>query len=311
MKIKRYLPLIGVIIFVYILFKINIREILREISNADSKFLLIAFFFTFVFLTTQTLKWFVIARAQKTKIPFTEAFKINLISYFYGFITPSSLGVIVRAEYLKEYNNGNLGKGIGNFTLDKIFDLCSLVFFAGVFSFIFSKIIAINYLFYLIIIFIILISSLVVFSDKDRSKKILRIFYKKLIPEKTKRKLKQGFHSFYDRMPKKRNFILFFFFNVLNWLSFYTIFYFLGLSLEINTSYFYFLAILPITTLIGHIPITINGLGTREAVMIWLFGLIGVESAKVFSMSIIGILIVGIIPSVIGSFLIFRNRKNI
>jgi uncharacterized protein (TIRG00374 family) len=310
MKIKKYLPFIGIIIFVYILFKLDIRKIFGEIGNANPDFIIVAFIFTFIYLTTQTLKWFVIARAQKTEVPFTDAFRINLISFFYGFITPSSLGVLIRAEYLKKYNNGNFGKGAGNFTLDKILDLCSLIFLGGIFSLVFSKTLSGNYLFYLLIIFIVLVTSLIVFNDKERTKKILRIFYRKLVPEKVKEKLKDGFHSFYDGMPKKRNFVVFFFFNVLNWIAFYTIFYFLGLSLGINISYFYFLAIMPIATLVGHIPITINGLGTREAVMILLFGTIGIESAKVFSMSILGILIIGIIPSLIGSFLIFKNRKN-
>lgn len=308
MKLKRYLPVIGITIFAYILFRLDFRKILEEISNANLWFIFLALCFTFVFLITQTLKWFVIAKAQKTHVPFPTAFRINLISFFYGFITPSSVGGAIRAEYLKKYNNNNVGKGIGNFAIDKVFDLFALIFLGGAFSFMFGKIFPINYIFYLIGIFAFLVIILLVFRDRERSKKILRIFYRKLIPNKIKSKMKKGFYSFYENMPKKRNFILFFFFNVINWTTLYTMFFFVGLSLGINIPYLYFLAIMPIATLIGHLPLTINGLGTREAIMIWLFGFIGVESTKVFSMSVVSILIAGIIPAIIGYLLIFKTK---
>jgi uncharacterized membrane protein YbhN (UPF0104 family) len=51
-------------------------------------------------------------------------------------------------------------------------------------------------------------------------------------------------------------------------------------------------------------------LGTREAVMISLFGVIGISATKVFSMSLISIFLAGVIPALIGSFLIFKNKEK-
>ena len=111
-------------------------------------------------------------------------------------------------------------------------------------------------------------------------------------------------------MPKGKNLIFFFLVNLLNWIIVYLVSFFIGLSIGITVPFHYFLFILPVTTLVGLLPITINGLGTREATMIFLFGLLGVGDAKVFSMSIITLFVVGIIPSIIGSILIFRYRKK-
>ena len=66
---------------------------------------------------------------------------------------------------------------------------------------------------------------------------------------------------------------------------------------------------MPIATLVGQIPITVSGLGTREAVMISLFGLLGIEAAKIFSVSLIGIMINGILPASIGILLMLRDKK--
>ena len=79
----------------------------------------------------------------------------------------------------------------------------------------------------------------------------------------------------------------------------YAVSYFVGLSLGINLPFYFYLAILPLGTLVTLIPISINGLGTREATLITLFGIFGVESAKVFSMSVISLLFAGILPAIV------------
>lgn len=309
MKLKKYLPIIGILIFVYILFRLDVLNVWKEILEIKTTYLLLALFFVFASFFTETLKWFAIAKTQMTNVPFFDAFKINLITMFYGFITPSRIGGVIRAEYLKKYNQ-NFGKGASNYVLDKVLDLCSVIFLAIVFSFVFKDIIPINFFYYAILIFILLVGLLIFFIDKKRSKSILRIFYKKLVPEKIKEKAKNGFNSFYEDMPRKRFFLLFFILNLLNWITLYFISFFVGLSLGMNVPFFYFLAILPIATLIGQLPITISGLGTREATLISLFGLLGVEATKVFSMSLISLVVSGIIPTLIGSFLIFKYKMD-
>ena len=67
---------------------------------------------------------------------------------------------------------------------------------------------------------------------------------------------------------------------------------------------------MPITTFVGQIPITINGLGTREAVMISLFGLLGIGATKIFSVSLINLVINGILPASIGMLLMLYDKKN-
>lgn len=305
MKLRKFLPIIGIAIFIYILFKLDLKNIFTEISNADIFFLIIAIIFTGLYIITQTLKWFAIARVQKINIGFLEAIRINLISDFYGFVTPSRIGVAMRADYLRKYNCGQLGKGLSNYTLDKILDICSLVFIT-IFAIATIDFISKGYIYYFGAGFILLVIGLLIFRDKERGKKIMKIFYK-LLPKKIKERAKDGFYSFYQDMPKKRYFILFFLLNILNWIILYATTFFIGVSLGIDVSFFYFLVILPIATLVSQLPITIGGLGTREAMLIYLFGILGVEATKIFSMSIIS-LAIGIIPILIGSLLIFKKR---
>jgi len=129
------------------------------------------------------------------------------------------------------------------------------------------------------------------------------------VPEKFKEKAKSTFESFYENMPSKKNFFAFFLLNIANWMLMYFATFITGLAVGIELPFIYYLAILPIGTLVSLLPISINGLGTREATLVSLFGLFGVASEKVISMSLINIVIIFIIPSIIGSCLTLKKEE--
>ncbi|HJZ19257.1 MAG TPA: lysylphosphatidylglycerol synthase transmembrane domain-containing protein [Candidatus Nanoarchaeia archaeon] len=309
MKLKKYLPILGIVIFVYLLLKLDISNIFNEIKNADLFFLSIAMFFVFVSFFTSTLKWFVIAKQQKIDIPFYNAFKINLISGFYGFVTPSRLGSLIRIEYLKKFSKNKFGKGVSNYVLEKIFDFNSLFFLVLISGFILKDALSLSYFYYALAGIIILLALVLIFRDESKGRNFFRFFYFKFLPKKIKETAKDGFYSFYEDMPHRKYFVLFFIFNLINWIVIYSILFFISLSIGIKVPFFYFLLFMPIATLVGQIPITVSGLGTREAVMISLFGLLGIEAAKIFSVSLIGIMINGILPASIGILLMLRDKK--
>jgi hypothetical protein len=310
MKLRKLLPILGIGIFILIFLKLDINKIFNEIIKVNLFYIFLAFVLTLFSLLLQTFKWYIIARFQKIELPFLDAFELNLISLFYGFLTPARVGGVVRAEYMKDYKNGGVGKGLSNYSLDKILDLASIFFLVVVFSFSFGNIINKWFFYYSLILLVLLIVSLVLFLDKERSRNILGVFYRRILPQRLKESAKKGFYSFYKDIPKKRYFILFFIINLLAWVSLYLVSYVIGIALGIEISFIYYLVILPIGTLVSLIPISISGLGTREAVMISLFGLLNVAGTKVFSMSLLNIFIAGVIPSIIGSFLIFKYRES-
>jgi len=310
--VRRLLPIIGISIFIYLLIKLDITKIFREIENLNWDYIFITFVLALIFFIVQTFKWFIIAKKQKVKIPFKDAFKIDIIANFYGFITPAKLGSIIRADYLRKYEGGK-GKGISNFAIDKVLDLSSLFFLTILFGFIFyqsKKVISLNYLFLLIGIFLTLILFSLIFYKKEYSRFLLRFVYKRFIPEKAKEKAKLAFDSFYENIPPISFLFLVFFVNLISWVINYSIIYYVGLSIGINAPFGVFLSILPISTLVAQIPITINGLGTRELTMISLFGLFGIEAVKVFSMSILSIVIINVIPAFFAIILIFVRKRG-
>lgn len=311
-KIKKYLPFIGIALFVYLLVKLNIAEILKQALETNKFYLAIAAALVLFFLFFQTLQWHVLARKQKIPISFGESFKINLMTSFYGLITPGKLGVLMRVEYLKKYSNG--GKGLSNFIVDKFLSLISLLFMILLFGFIVlkDKLEWINgeNLIYGLLIFFLILGIFLFFYDKKRGRILLKVFYRKFMPKRMREKAKMSFDSFYEDLPKKEFLIGLFFLHLVVWVVNYVIVYVVALSLGIDIKFIYFIAIYPLATLVAQIPITISGLGTREAVLIALFSLFGIGAIKVFSMSIIGLFIMAIIPSLIAIPFILKERKK-
>ncbi len=308
-KIRKFLPILGIGLFIYLLIKVDVTKIFQELKNVNLFYVSLAILFTGIFFVTQTLKWFVIARKQKIKVPFREALRMNLLSSFYGFITPSKVGSVIRIDYLKKY--GDTGKGISNFVIDKVLDLSSLFILAIVFGFIFyKKIISSTSLYIILAVFFILILASLFFYKKEASKPFLKFVYKVLVPNRLKEKSKIMFGTFYDDMPPIIFLLGVAIINIINWIIDYAAIYFMGLSVGINLGFIPFLAILPISTLVAQIPITINGYGTRELTMISLFGLFGAEAVKVFSMSILNIAVTNILPSIFAILLLFRRERK-
>jgi len=307
--IKKYLPIIGIGLFLYILIKLNLKEVFKQIAETNKFYLLIAVFLVSFYLFFQTLKWHILARKQGMKIPFLESFKINIISDFYGLVTPGKLGSVIRASYLKKY--ADVGKGLSNFVIDKVLDLGSLFFLAIILGFFVLREQLNSVMGVLVLFFVLLILISVIFYNKQRSRFFLRIIYRKFIPKKMKEKAKATFNAFYEGLPKKNALTEVFLWNLIAWIMNYVVVYFIALSLGIQIKFIYLLAIYPVATLVAQIPITISGLGTREATLIWLFGLFNVEAVKVFSMSFMGIFIMAILPSLFALFFILKKKNKI
>jgi uncharacterized protein (TIRG00374 family) len=231
------------------------------------------------------------------------------MSGFYGAITPSRIGTITRARFLKDYSS--TGKGVSNFILDKILDLGSLLFMAIFSSYLLKDLLGISTIIYFSIILFGMFILTIIFLKKERAKFLLRFFYRKFIPEKSKEKAKATFDSFYEDIPKKRFLIWAFLLNMLNWSFLYFSTYIIGISVGINLPFYYYLGFLSVGTLVAQIPISINGLGTREAVLISLFGLFDISAAKIFSMSLVSLFFNTIIPAIFAMlFLYLENKKD-
>ena len=295
MNWKKLLPVVGIVIFIYLVNKIGLISILKNMGEVNFIYFFISILMIPIILILQTTKWVLILKKQRIKLKFNLAFKYYLISLFYGIITPARIGALTRASYMQEKVDKPWVVCASGIVLERILDLIIVFFMALLGIIIFSEIFGALLPTLIISIAILLIGCFIIFHKKTCRfvlKKILKIF----MPKRLKAKSEIMFNSFYDNLPPFKKLIFPLIFTLFTWSIIYLQAYFVAKSFGIDIFWLLFLVLMPIGTIIALIPISISGLGTREITNIYIFQFFGVSADKILTFSVVAYLLNSIIP---------------
>lgn len=308
--IKKFMPLIGVILLIYLIVDIGTNEIMETFLKLSPLYIIAAALLTIPRALIRNYQWQLILKKQKIFVSYLKSLKIFLIGYFYGAVTPGYMGVLMRVPYLKAETNQPLGKLFVNcFVLSAVNDLV-LYFMAIIGAFMIAEHIP-EALPLALIALILNVLVYLYFIKKERGEKTFHFFIKFLIPKKAKSYLIRFIDTFYEDFPRIRDFILPALVSIPFWIIMYTQIYILALSLDIEVPYHVFIMFYAIANLIAFIPITTAGLGTREATLIFLFSLYGTAPEKALVISLAGHLITDVLTGVYGFIIsVFEARNN-
>jgi uncharacterized protein (TIRG00374 family) len=301
-SIKKILPFFGLILFFYIVYDAGINEIFEIFKKISPLAVLISSILFIPRFFISTYKWMLICRKQGIEARYLYLIKINLIGLFYGSVTPLWIGDYIRAPYLMEESKRPIHACIINVFIDQIIELASLIFLALFGSILIYK----RFPYFLPIFFSIsLIIIFLYFIFKEKSKKILS-FFKFVIPEKFSSWISP---DYIYNFPSIAFFLLTIFIEVLSYLIMFLQIYIISFCLNISIPFLDFVLIYSVASLIGIIPITIAGFGTRESVLIYFFSFYGIDSPSVIALSLSGYIITILIPALFGG--IFSIGKNL
>ena len=308
--IKNFLPLIGVILFIYILWKIGIGNIVETISRVNVLFLIISFLIFIPRIFISTYKWQLISKKQGINLNLIHMLKINLIGLFYGTITPLWIGDAIRIFYVKEASKKSWGKCIANYTLDQLIEFFSLYILAIIGSILLIQVFP-TLSITLIIIFILILSISLVLKNGKIGKKFFNFIYRTILPEKMKDKVETYSNEFYKDMPSLKFLLIPLAIEIFSYSLFFLQIYIVAIALHVNAPLYSFIFIYPIASLIGQIPITISGFGTREGALINLFKIFGVGSTQIVTVSLTSYIITFLIPVIIGMYYSFKIKLKL
>ena len=224
---------------------------------------------------------------QKIYIGLGKTFLIYLNSIYLGVITPGRIGEFTKVIFLKNVSNLDISKGFSSVLVDRIFDLYLLITIGliGVWKFKLFGMISSGFN----AVLIILIFSPLLILNKRIVEKCIKVLFTLVVTKKYKGKISEGFEKFNSSVNQLINYKLIY--SLLLTLLSYTVFflqcYLTSLSLNLSISFITITLIMSITNLISFVPITISGLGTREAMLIFLFSLIGLSSEHAVAYSLL------------------------
>jgi len=309
--ISKTLPVLGLLLFMFILYRVGAGSIWENLKTLNFFYFAIAVLLLVPAVFIKAYKWRGVLNSLGFSFSLFESFKVMLISYFIGSITPARLGDFSRALYLKKHKM-SLPKAVSSVLIDRIFDLGVLILMAvlSVITLVHAYSLAYSTILVIIIIAISFACVVILLLKKKLMRRILKPFFYMLIPEKYQKNLINVFDDFYKSISlfsqDMRASLSLAFLTLLTWLVSFLSVYFAALALGIEISYFILLLILPFTTLVEMLPISFSGIGTRDAVLILIFSLIMIPASKAVSLSVM-ILILNYIMNVAGALFWLKN----
>lgn len=313
---KKAYRLIGLVILAVILTKIDFKKLVLCFSEINAAMFIFVNIFTILGLFIKAFRWRQILKIQSVNYSMVSSFFSYLGGLCAGIITPGRTGEAMRACYLKEETGVPLSRGLASVFVDRIFDLSVLLAFsaAGLF-FLHSPALtgARTAIFYL--------SALAVFIIAVLSSPFLRIILKKFFlaafPSSGAMALEDNLRQFFScvksTLSSRKIYIVFF----LTALAY--VFYFLQCCLlariaHINIHWIKVIFFVSISGLLALLPVTVLGLGTREASLVFLFSLSGIQKEAALTYSFLLFLSFYILTGLmayIGWFLKYRVTKTI
>jgi len=309
MNLKKILPLIGIIILVIILFTIDFQKIFDIFSRLNPLYAFLSFFIIFPLIILANIEWQLLLRKQKIKVSFWYSIKNFFIGYFYGFITPGGFGAYTRSIYLSNESGAPLPKCVSNIIIFNTVEFMAMLF-VGAFGAIYLSQLY-PYLFYTIIALMILsIGLFLFFFKKERSKVLFTKIVQSRIFATVKDKVEGSIDTFYEDLPRLKDVIPPFIISITGWAIKYVLLFFIAKMFSINIHFIDFIFIMAVADVIAAIPISIYGLGTREAALIGMFAAFGVAKEPIVSLSLYWFVLIWLTPSIIGVFVtMFETKK--
>ena len=275
---KNYIRFIGIFIFLFILWSIDLTMLIQIIKNINFKFFIISILLNIPQLLTKSIRWNLLLKKQGINYSLFDSFMIFLNGLYLGIITPGRLGEFIRVVYMKQDKGISFSKGFSSVITDRLFDLYLLIILAAIGTWYFGLLGAISNIFIFLLVFIILAPFVVL--NKKIMNYIILILYKVAVLKKNKIKIEESFDDFYRGINQLIGYNLFvsIILTIISYIIFFIQCYFITLAMDLSISFLDITLFMAISNIVSFIPITISGLGTRDAILILLFSLVGIDS---------------------------------
>lgn len=121
------LRLIGLALLALLLYRLDLEQVALLLRQADAVLVLIAVGLTVPLIWLKTVRWQIILAAQGVRYGGWSAFLAYFGSLFVGFLTPGRLGEFVKAFHVQRECNVALPQAFSSVLADRLFDLFALL----------------------------------------------------------------------------------------------------------------------------------------------------------------------------------------
>lgn len=295
------LRLMGVVLFVVILSRVDLSAVGQALKQTIPGLFLLGVFFQLLVLAIKGVRWHLMNDGRKEKKYWVRSLGTFFESYAIGVVTPGRLGELLKAGH--EETKDDKASAFFRVISERGFDVGFFVLFA-VLALITGQYIQLSVVW--IVLLVVMAIGLLVFAwlllGSNKFLGILQHFINRFPGRFSTLELKNKKHQ-----QTSVGFI--FFLSLLSSTSYFVSCYFLALSVGLEMNFLQVSGGVAIAGLINMLPVTIMGIGTREATFLALF--VGNSSSMIiafsFSMLIVAQLGGGLVSFIVAYLLLQKK----
>ncbi|MGD8414752.1 MAG: lysylphosphatidylglycerol synthase transmembrane domain-containing protein [Candidatus Latescibacterota bacterium] len=286
MKRKWLFQAIGIIIFAFILWKLDLRAAWEILSGTRVWLLGVALVLTVPFVLIKAHRWRFLLGMQGIRYDVKDCTYAYLAGMYLGLVTPGRVGDFVKVVYLKRDRSVPMSKGVTSVIVDRLCDLLLLVAVAcaGGLAFTLSG----NIMAVIVGFGLVIVAILLIFLNEPVRNLVLGNLFKLVLPKKAKDGAEVRIESFYQGVDhfKSVRLVVPIALTVLAYAIFFLQCYLITRAANIPIGYMNAAYCISVANLVSLLPISVSGIGTRDATLISMFSVLNLpkESAVVFSM---------------------------
>jgi uncharacterized protein (TIRG00374 family) len=300
-------------LIIYLLRGVRLDEMGQLIGGANLLLLLLALLLYLSAIAVGNLKWSILLRAQGIRVPFTDLLSYTFAGLFFGNVLPTNIGGdLVRAYDLSRHTN-YIEQSAISVLIDRLVGLAAFLAAAVLMAVLAALTLANSsgletIVVATVVVFALFIAAFSLLLSRRVMQRMSFLFkFRLLAPFKpTAQRVfvaLQVYRQSYRALAQA--FVLSLCGVVLTALTQWVISEALGLGISL----FYFMLFNPLIAFVLLVPLSVNGIGLKEAAFVFFLGLVGVPQAAAFALSIVFHFII-VLSSLPGGLVWFRERST-
>lgn len=289
MKIKTLIKIsVTILLMGYLLWSVDLRGMARSLENMNPVYLA-AIYLTFIPGTLiSAFKWMLLLKAQGINRPhFTRLWGLYHIGIFFSNFLPTEVGGDVIRSYIVGKESGKQTESLAAVAMERITGLMAVVFY-GVLGLFLNWRLAddLNLTYLIFAITAMMAACSFIGLNRNLAK---RIKQKLSFPvfNRMMEKLTSLYEAIYLYKTNVKQFVIVIGISLI--FQLYAIWFNFAIMkcMNIDLSFLCMIFIVPVITIIGLVPITINSIGIREGAFVFLFAQLGVSDEKSLALALL------------------------
>lgn len=310
-QVRRLLPFLGLPLLVWLLVRIGVGPLAREVAQADLGVLASSLLLTPVAMALLAWRWQRLLALFGVRLRFGVVLFHCLLGQFYGVVTPGKIGSFIRITLIAKDTDAPLLPRVLSVLLDRIGDVVGLVGLGAGGCVVLALRLGRPGLAVAaatgIVVGILALAGLALWRPEH-----LLMRAGMLIPASVRARV--GWRSGALALPPLGALVLPAALSLAAWGVLYFQTWVVAEALAVDIPWFDFILVMPLAGMVGLIPITVSGFGTRDAAVVGLAAIYGVAAEKALGMSLLAYSVSALFPSLLGALLAgiraFAPRKT-